>query len=95
LLTRADTLESESERIWNESLEAGKIGHQYTLISVLLATALFFSGTAPQFQTPTKRRIVLTLGLVTLLIAAAMFIALPRPPGEWATPLKAPPEVNR
>jgi hypothetical protein len=95
LLARADALEPESERMWYDSLEAAKIGHQYTLISVLLATALFFSGTAPQFETPKKRCIVLTLGLAALLVSIAMFIALPRPSGGWATSFKAPPEVNR
>jgi hypothetical protein len=91
LLARADALEPESERIWQHSLEASKTGSHYTLISVLLATALFFGGTAPQFETPLKRRIVLTLGLATLLIAVGMFIVLPRP----TKAPKAIPEVNR
>lgn len=81
LLTQADALEPESERMWHQSLEAERAGHQYTLISVLLATALFFSGTAPQFQTPLKRRVVLTLGLAALLISIGMFIAMPKPAG--------------
>lgn len=79
LLPKADTLESESEQMWLDSLEAAKAGQQYTLISVLLATALFFSGTAPQFETHRKRRIVLTLGLAALLIAVGMFIIMPSP----------------
>jgi hypothetical protein len=95
LLTRADNLESESERMWHESLQAGRTGHQYTLLSVLLATALFFSATAPQFHTAKKRCIVLALGLATLLIAVGMFIALPRPPGEWTTSFKPAPDVHR
>jgi hypothetical protein len=95
LLTQADTLEPESERMWRESLDAGKTSHQFTLISVLLATALFFSGTAPQFKTPKKRRIVLTLGLASLLIAVGMFISMPRPSGGWSASLKDPrEEVN-
>jgi hypothetical protein len=93
LLTQADNLESDSEQMWYESLEAGKAGQQYTLISVLLATALFFSGTAPQFQRPRKRRIVLALGLAALLTAFGMFIVLARP-AESAF-FKAPPQVNR
>lgn len=84
-LARADVLEPESERMWRQSLEASKTAGHYTLISVLLAMALFFGGTAPQFETPLKRRIVLTLGLATLLIAFGMFIALPRPAGGRAT----------
>ena len=94
LLTRADRLESESERMWDDSLEASKAGQQYTLISVLLATALFFSGTAPQFQRKRKRRIVLALGLAALLTAFGMFIALPRP-GARATSFKGPPQATR
>ncbi len=90
LPAQADALESVGERMWDQSLGAEKAGHQYTLISVLLATALFFSGTAPKFQTPRKRRIVLTLGLASLLIAFGMFIAMPRPPGAHF--LKAAPE---
>lgn len=95
LLTKADNLESESERMWNDALEAGKAGQQYTLISVLLATALFFSGTAPQFERPKKRRIVLALGLAALLTAFGMFIALPRPSGARASSFNAPPQVTR
>ena len=91
LLAQAEALEPESEQMWRESLDAEKTGHQYTLISVLLATALFFSGTAPQFATRRKRRIVLTLGLAALLIAVGMFIAMPRPSGGWS---KAPREVT-
>lgn len=94
LLAHADILESESERMWNRSLEAGKTGHQYTLISVLLATALFFSGTAPQFKTQKKRRVVLMLGLATLMIAIGMFIAMPKSPTGWVD-LKIQPEDNR
>jgi hypothetical protein len=90
LLARADALEPESERIWSQSLAAGKAAQQYTLISVLLATALFFSGTAPQFEMPKKRHFVLTLGLAALLIAVGMYIAMPEPPG--ARSLKAAPE---
>jgi hypothetical protein len=94
LLTKAESMESESERMWNRSLEMGKTGDGYTLISVLLATALFFSGTAPQFETQKKRRIVLMLGLATLLISIGMFITLPRPTGGWATSFKTPPEIS-
>ena len=94
LITQADTLESEGGILWTRSLEMGKTGDAYTLISVLLATALFFSGTAPQFETQKKRRIVLMLGLATLLISVGMFIAMPRPAG-WAISLKGPPEISR
>jgi hypothetical protein len=95
LLAQADSFDSDSVRLWNQSLEAGKTGHQYTLISVLLATALFFSGTAPQFKMPKKRRLVLTLGLVTLLIAIGMFVTLPKPTEGWNSLFKVPPEVNQ
>lgn len=95
LLTQADSLESESERMWDDSLEAGKAGRQYTLISVLLATALFFGGTAPRFESPIKRRIVLLLGLVTLLTAFGMFIVLPRPAAERSTSFKASPQATK
>jgi len=95
LLAQADRLESESERMWYDSLEAAKAGQQYTLISVLLAIALFFSGTAPQFERRRKRRIVLGLGLAALLTAFGMFIALPRPAGGRSSSFKAPPQVAR
>lgn len=95
LLTQAESLESESEEMWKHSLEAAKAGQQYTLISVLLATALFFSGTAPQFERQRKRRIVLALGLAALLTAFGMFIAMPRPAGgrtaSYKTTMKVAP----
>lgn len=94
LLKHAETLELQSESMWYDSLEAAKAGQQYALISVLLATALFFSGTAPQFQRPRKRRIVLALGLAALLTAFGMFIVLPRP-GERVTSFKPLPQVTR
>jgi hypothetical protein len=93
-LAHANALEPESEKMWYESLEAGRTGQQYTLISVLLATALFFSGTAPHFRRHRKRRIVLTLGLLALLVALGMFIALPRPSEGWTGSLKIAPETN-
>jgi len=95
LLSQADTLESESARMWYESLGAAKTGQHYALISVLLATALFFSGTAPQFEMRRKRCIVLTLGLAALLIAFGMFITVPRPSGRWGATLNVPRDGNR
>ena len=92
-LARADALEPESDQMWHESIEDSKTGQRYTLISVLLATALFFSGTAPQFETRRKRRIILALGLASLLVALGMFLALPRPPE--ASSLELPRKVNQ
>jgi len=77
MLAEADIIETESERLWGESSEAARMGHAYIPVSVLLATALFFAGTAPQFETYKSRRIVLTLGLLALLTALTMFLRLP------------------
>jgi hypothetical protein len=91
-LAQAEAAEPESERLWYEAGEAGETSHQYTLISVLLATALFFGGTAPRFERPRKRCIVLALGLATLLTSLIMFVTLPRSKDGWFVHPKAPPE---
>lgn len=95
LLPQAASIDLESERLWYESGEAARAGHQYTLISVLLAAALFFGGTAPQFEMPRKRRMVLALGLLVLLVAIGMFANLPRSKEGWSVAPEVPPEFIR
>ena len=91
-LAEADAAEPQSERLWYEAGDAAEISHQYTLISVLLATALFFGGTAPRFETPKKRCLVLALGLLAMLTSVVMFVTLPRSKEGWFVPPKVPPE---
>jgi hypothetical protein len=83
VLDKADRNKNESVKLWYESGEAAQIAQHYTLISVLLTAALFFGGTAPQFESQTKRRAVLALGLTVLVVAAGMFLRLPKAKGGW------------
>jgi hypothetical protein len=95
LLVRADAADEQSERLWNAAGEAARTDHQYTLISVLLAMALFFGGAAPRFETRRKRRLVLVLGLIALLTGTGMFLRLPRSKEGWSIPPEVPPEFIR
>jgi hypothetical protein len=95
LLAEAVSKEVESERLWDESNKAARTGHAYILVSVLLATALFFAGTAPQFETYKARRVVLGLGLVVLLTAATTFLRLPLTTSSGIAEPKFPADLAR
>lgn len=95
LLADAESKEVESERLWDESNKAARTGHAYILVSVLLATALFFAGTAPQFETYKARRVVLGLGLVVLLTAASTFLRLPLTTSSGMANPRLPTDLGR
>jgi hypothetical protein len=94
LRAQAEAAGPEGERLWYESGEAAETSHQYTLISVLLATALFFGGTAPRFERPKKRYIVLALGLAAMVGSLVMFVTLTTSKGGFVRP-KVPPDFIR
>jgi hypothetical protein len=69
----ADELSAESE-------EAGQTGDSYVLITVLLATALFFAGVTSSFRYPIARTALLTGSVLAIAAAAARIIDLPISP---------------
>ena len=77
LLVEARLAESESQRLWQQAGEAGRISRAYVLITVLLASALFCGGTAAKFETSWIRRAVLALGLAAFVFAAERLWLLP------------------
>jgi len=77
LLRDARQAEDESARFWQEAGEAGRTSRSYVLLTVVLASALFCSGTATRFDGLWIRRTVLALGLVTFLVVAARLVLLP------------------
>jgi hypothetical protein len=77
LLGEAQLAEDESQRLWQQAGEAGRTSRSYVLVTVLLATVLFCSGTASKFELPWIRRAVLALGLAAFIFAAARLFLLP------------------
>jgi hypothetical protein len=77
LLDEARAAETESQQIWQQAGEAGRTSRNYVLLTVLLASALFFGGIASKFDSPWVRRTVIGLGLALLLFAAARLLLLP------------------
>ena len=77
LLAEANVAEAESQQLWQQGGDAGRVSRGYVLITVLLATALFCGGTAPKFDVLGVRRAVLWLGLGTFIFAAVRLLSLP------------------
>jgi hypothetical protein len=77
LLEEARAAETESQQIWQQAGEAGRTSRNYVLLTVLLASALFFGGIASKFDSPWVRRTVIGLGLALLVFAAARLWLLP------------------
>ena len=77
LLSDAAKADEESQRWGDKAGDAGRMSRNYILITVLLASALFCGGTAPKFEAPTIRRIVLVLGFAAFVFAIARLLLLP------------------
>ena len=77
LLTDAALAEGESQQLWKQAGEAGRIGRSYVLITVLLTSALFCGGTAPKFDAVWIRRAVLGVGLAAFVFALIRLLSLP------------------
>ena len=58
LLVAAREATVESQKLWDQAGEAGRVARNYVLITVLLASALFCGGTAPKFAAIWVRRSV-------------------------------------
>lgn len=77
LLDQARQAEAESQRLWQQGGEAGRTSRAYVLITVLLACALFFAGTASKFETTWIRLSIVALGLSVFLFAVQRLASLP------------------
>lgn len=77
LLEAARAATAESQKLWDEAGEAGRVARGYVLITVLLASALFCGGTAPKFEGLWVRRSVLAMGLGAFVFAMARLLSLP------------------
>ena len=77
LLEEARQAEAESQRLWQQAGEAGRIGRSYVLVTVVLATALFCAGSAAKFDKAWIRRAVMGLGLAALAFATVRLAFLP------------------
>jgi hypothetical protein len=77
LLLQSRDDEIQSVRLWEKAGEAGRNSRNYVLITVSLAAALFFAGTASKFQTGWIHQAVLILGLCAFIFAAIRLLNLP------------------
>ena len=77
LLVKAAEEEAEGAQLWTQAGEAGRTSRTYVLITVLLASALFCSGTASKFEVLWIRRTALALGLAAFAFAAYLLFSLP------------------
>jgi hypothetical protein len=77
LLAKAREEETVSEQLWTQAGEAGRTSRTYVLITVLLASALFCSGTASKFEILWIRRTALGVGLMAFAVAACLLFSLP------------------
>lgn len=77
LLEEARQAETESQRLWQQAGETGRVARSYVLVTVLLASALFCGGTAAKFDALWIRRAVLALGLAAFTFAAVRLLMLP------------------
>lgn len=77
LLVQARDAEDKSEQLWVQAGNAGRNSRSYVLLTVSLAAALFFSGTASKFQTGWIHQCVLVLGLLAFIFAAIRLLQLP------------------
>ena len=77
LLKDALAAEKESQQLWIQAGDAGRVGRSYVLVTVLLASALFCGGTAAKFETAWIHRAVIGLGLGAFIFAAIRLCLLP------------------
>jgi hypothetical protein len=66
-----------AEQLDEQSQEAGSNGDQYVLVTLLLATALFFAGVTTSFRVRFARLILLAAAGFTIAYAAARIVDLP------------------
>jgi hypothetical protein len=77
LLEDARVAEAESQRLWQQAGEAGRTSRSYVLVTVLLASTLFFGGIASKFETAWIRLAVVALGLIMFAFASVRLLSLP------------------
>jgi hypothetical protein len=77
LLAKPQQLESEAQRLSAAGERAGRIADDYILVTVILATTLFFAGTASNLNSVPLRIALLSIASVSLALGAARLASLP------------------
>ncbi len=77
------TLQGQADSDVRAGEDAGRVGDQYTLATVLLAVALFFAGVTASFRAPSLRIALLAACLMTIVISAVRLADLPIAPATW------------
>ena len=78
------TAQSQAEADSRAGDQAGHVGDQYTLATVLLAVSLFFAGVTSSFRSPTLRTALLVTRGVILLVSFPRLAELPIAAATWS-----------
>jgi hypothetical protein len=77
LAQEANALDQEADRKSGQAREANRNVERYTMVTILLASALFAAGLAPRFTSPLVRAGVLALGFLLFLRTLVTLAGLP------------------
>jgi hypothetical protein len=72
-----DEATARAEAIAEESADAGQNADEYVLVTVLLATALFFAGVTSSFRMRTARLMLLAASALAVAYSASQLVELP------------------
>lgn len=78
------TAQSQAEADSRAGDQAGHVGDQYTLATVLLAVWLFFAGVTSSFRSPTLHTALLVTRGVILLVSFLRLAELPIAAATWS-----------
>ncbi len=79
-LDKANELNAEADRLYNEGATAGTNADDYVRVTVYLATVLFLVAISGHFKLRGARIGLISVGIVVLIAALATLATLPRPP---------------
>jgi hypothetical protein len=77
LLSKLQEFENEAQRLSVEAERASRIGDDSILVTVILATALFFAGTASSLSSIPLHVVLLLIATRSLAVGAARLTSLP------------------
>lgn len=72
-----ESTQAAAEAADQDAKDAGQNGDDYVLITLLLATALFFAGVTTSFRVPAAQLVLLTLASLAIAYALAQLASLP------------------
>jgi hypothetical protein len=77
LFADGEELSAESDRLYDEAVQANTNGDNYVLASTLMATVLFFAGISMVLNSERVRRVLLGVATLSLVGSIAYMVTLP------------------